>query len=174
MNLFSDCKLSLSRGSVGPEGDPQPGDSGPDPSTEGISRLQQLSAHQMCHLHTKITAGFVLMWFEPCLPPGFVTVGVMFQDCGTAGRVVTPQTPPALCVWKCTAEFPLRSLPCSPCGRSRLQLPDLVLSLLWGLLDQFFNFFFLVLKGMMVFFLKLGLKLRGQGSGHDKDKPQPF
>lgn len=92
VNLFSDCKLSLSRGSVGPEGDPHPGGSGPDPWTEGISRLRQLSAHQMCRLHTEITAIFVLMWFEPCLPPGFVTVGAIFPDCGTAGRVVTPQT----------------------------------------------------------------------------------
>lgn len=70
VNLFSDCKLSLSRGSVGPEGDPHPGGSGPDPSTEGIS---QLSAHQMCRLHENKSlqisyrcgfslAGFARVW----------------------------------------------------------------------------------------------------------------
>lgn len=67
----------------------------PIPAPQGISRL---SAHQT--LHNKIISILVLMWFEPCLPPGSVSVGVMVQGCVTAGRVVTPKhTPPSfLCV----------------------------------------------------------------------------
>lgn len=119
------------------------------------------SLQTKCVVYTKILPIFVLTWFEPFLPAGFVTVGLMFQDCVTAGRVVTPPNTHTPHFWVCksTAEFPLSSLPCSLGGRSRLQLPNLLLSLVWGLLDQFLILFFLVLKGMMfwfclVFFLK--------------------
>lgn len=60
----------------------------PIPATEGFS---QLSARPVCHPHSQTSAVFVLLWFEPCLAPGFVSVGVMFQGCVTAGRVVTPK-----------------------------------------------------------------------------------
>lgn len=52
--------------------------------------------------------------------------------------------------------------PCSLCGRSRLQLPNLVLSLFWGLLDQFL-IFSLFWKEWC--FLKLGLELGGRDWG---------
>lgn len=55
--------------------------------------------------------------------------------------------------------------PCSLCGRSRLQLPNLVLSLFWGLLDQFL-IFSLFWKEWC--FLKLGLELGGRDRGMTK------
>lgn len=97
VNLFSDCKLSLSRGSVGPEGHPHPGD------------RRNLSAQQN-HFNSCTD----VVWTLPS--PGLVSVGVMDQGCVTAGRVVTPRhTQNHFCVWKSQlssswAPFPVLSV----------------------------------------------------------------
>lgn len=78
VNLFSDCKLSLSRGSVGPEGDPHPSE------RRSLSALCTPNVSSSQQNHCSFCA-------EPRLPPGSGSVGVMFQGCVTAGRVVTPK-----------------------------------------------------------------------------------
>lgn len=145
----------------------------PTPATEGIS---QLSAHRMCRLHSKNHFNFFctdVVWTLPAPRVCECRSDVSgLWHCWEGGD---PQTHTKL-ISVC-GNPQLSSLPCPLCARSRLQLPNLILSLLWGLSDQFLilvGFFFSLFWKEWCFF-KAGVGAdEGKGSGHDKDKPRPF
>lgn len=132
-------------------------------ATQGICWVQQLPANQMSVQKHFIFINVILNFPTDRVCSCGADASGLCNLCVCNSCTHPTYTSMCVCVYLYTLVLLWGLFPCSPCGRSKLQPPNLVLSLFWGLSDQFLSFSLFWKEWC---FLRLGLE-PGEGIGHD-------